>query len=51
MRSLGNGMAAVHESEVKVMHATVTGELIRNTSPRFFIEPVKKAALNVQGSF
>jgi hypothetical protein len=42
----------VRESEMKVtLNATETGELIRNTSPRFFIKPVKKAALNVQGSF
>ena len=42
----------MRESEMKVtLNATETGELIRNTSPRFFIKPVKKAALNVQGSF
>jgi hypothetical protein len=31
--------------------ATETGEPTRKHSPRFFFEPVKEAALNVQGLF
>jgi hypothetical protein len=47
------GNSAVRESEVEItLNATETGETIRRHFPKvFFIEPVKKAALNVQGSF
>jgi hypothetical protein len=52
MLSPEKGDRSVSESEVKVtLNATATSEPIRKYFTTIFIEPARKAALNVQGSF